>query len=151
MTAQPSWSSTSQDTIFLTYIEGLPVPLRDAMYQKKLVDPGLLRAHPSDTAENLGLDTSGRAATLVGGGIIGDGIDAQQWVLTFATPPTSITCTAAYRRTIHHASRCTPHHRYSNVHYNATPRTGCSRSWSETQESCKTSFCEQVAWRIIVS
>ena len=69
------------------------MPLRDAMYQKKLVDPGLLRAYPRDTAENLGLDTSGRAATLVCGGVIGDGTSSPavgtSVPLTLATPPTS--------------------------------------------------------------
>ena len=93
MTAQPSWTSTSQDTIFLTYIEGVPVPLRDAMYQKKLVDPGLLKASPRDTAENLGLVTSGRTATLGGGSDIGDGISmlavGAPILLTLALPPTS--------------------------------------------------------------
>ena len=47
MTAQSSWTSTSQDTIFLTYIEGLPVPLRDAMYQKNLVDPWIFESLPT--------------------------------------------------------------------------------------------------------
>ena len=69
------------------------MPLRDAMYQKKLVDPGLLRAYPRDIVENLGLDTSGRAATLVGGGVIGDGTSTPavgtSVPLTLATPPTS--------------------------------------------------------------
>ena len=97
--ARPTSTPFSQaDFLFQSYLGQLPEALRDALITKKLADPGILRAYPRFTLEQLGLQrTIARESTATwstaGGGVTDDGIstpvECTDDPLTLATPPTS--------------------------------------------------------------
>ena len=61
-----------------SYLEQVPAPLRDEMYEKKLADAGMLRAYPRSDAAKLGLrerpayyEVTGLGTQSVSGGVSG--------------------------------------------------------------------------------
>ena len=97
--ARPTSTPFSQaDFLSQSYLGQLPEALRDTLITKKLADPGILRAYPRSTLEQLGLQrTIARESTATwstaGGGVTDDGISTPMECtddpLTLATPPTS--------------------------------------------------------------
>ena len=64
--------------MFRSYLEQVPAPLRDGMYEKKLADAGILRAYPRSDAAKLGLrerpaynEVTGLDTQSVSGGVSG--------------------------------------------------------------------------------